>query len=233
MTFGEFNAAIRLAVWPDLEPENLVQNHRNYIIDALIDLQLKVPNLQTGHTDFIPSNESLFHCGASLVEAPRGFIESLSTMLVASDVCCDEVKYDRCSKEDMDCLLTGANECLPCCGVTQPYTYYQVLGYDGYYPYPELEYCTFYPTPDVDKPCRARSGNFTLYRDQLWVFPNLQANEVVKLTWSGIKRDFADSDVLDDEVYDREVSECVELYLRSRAASVDDCDYTRAILFFE
>jgi hypothetical protein len=231
MTYAQFNAAVRAAVSPDGEAENLVENHKSYVLDALIDLQIKVPRLQENHTDFIPSWDTLFHCGASLFSCPRGFIVGLSTMLTTETGCCDEIAYKECSKDEMDCLLKDVEVCNPCCGEVHPYNYYQFDDSGPYYPYPTLEYCTEYPQADIDKVCRARDGYFTLYRSQLWVTPHLQSNEVVKLSWDGVKRSFADADVLDPDIYDREVQECVELYLRGKQAGVDDCDYERGIYF--
>ncbi len=228
MTFSEFNDAVQQAVFPDGSAENLVANHKNYVLDALIDLQIKVPCLQASHTDYLCASAGFFHCGASVFESPRGFIRSLST-LVPGDTCCQEVRYSPISKAEMNCLLETQSQ-TPCCGTeTHPSHTYMVDG--EYIAYPELPlYCFEYPN-ESDKTFRASEGFFTIDRGQIWVSPSIQGNELIKLEWDGIKREFDDADVLDEEIFNREVQECVELYLRGKSAAIDDCDYTRAILF--
>ncbi len=230
MIYSDFNAAIRLAVWPDGEPENLVSSHKNYILDALIDLQIKVPRLQTNHVDFIQPEDTLFNCGASLFDAPRGFIASLSVLRGTPTRCCDEAPYLESSKSEFDCFL-GELEATPCSVETHPYQFYQ-FDVDGpYYAYPSLAYCLDYPTQSIDSVCAPSRGYYALFRRQIWMAPHIQSGYVAKLLWDGIKRTFADTDILDEDYFDREVLECVELYLRSRAAAIDDCDYTKAIYF--
>ena len=229
MTYAQFNAAVRAAVNPDGESENLVSRHKSFVLDALIDLQTKVPRLQQNHTDYISPAATFFHCGASVFDVPRGFIAALTT-IVPGVACCDEIAYMGCSKNEMDCLLDGS-VCTPCGTTVQPYGSYLVDG-SVYVPYPDLPLeCFAYPDTSIDSMCRGGEGYYTIYRGQLWMYPHLQSFELAKLEWDGVKRTFADTDILDEELFDREVQECVELYLTGRQASVDDCDYTRGILF--
>ena len=230
MTYAQFNAAVRAAVNADGESENLVTRHKSWILDALIDLQTKVPRLQRHHTDYIAPQSTFFHCSASVFDVPRGFISTLTTIVPGSS-CCKEITYMGCSKNEMDCMLSTGECCAPCGGELHPYPYYVTDG-TLYVPYPELPlYCFEYPDSNIDRLCRASEGYFTLYRGQLWMTPHLQSFEVAKLEWDGVKRTFDDADELDEELFDREVQECVELYLTGRQASIDDCDYTRGILF--
>lgn len=228
MTYAQFNAAVRASVWPDGEAENLVANHKDYVLDGLIDLQTKVSCLQQNHSDYLCASAGFFHCGASVFEAPRGFIRSLST-IVPGDTCCTEVPYIPISKAEMNCLLQ--NEQTTCCGTSETHPSHTYLVDGEYVPYPELPlYCFEYPN-ELDKTFRASEGFFTIDRGQIWVSPQIQGNELIKLEWDGVKRTFDDADVLDDEIFSREVEECVELYLRGRAAVIDDCDFERGAYF--
>lgn len=231
MTYADFNALIRSLVFRDGEAENLVVSHKNYVLDALIDLQIKVPRLQAGHTDFISPETTLFHCGASIFDCPRGFISGLSAVVLEIRRCCNEAPYKEASKDELDCLLQDNATCVPCCGEVHPYTYYQVNTDGHYIPYPTLEYCWDYPDRSIDSVCAPTSGYFCYWRGQLWMTPHLQSGHFAKLLWNGIKRSFSDTDILDDEVYDREVMLAVEHYLRGKSAASDDCDYTRAIYY--
>lgn len=233
MTYAEFNAAVRLAVWADGEPENLVNPHKNYVLDALIDLQTKVVCLQQSHEDYLCASASFYHCGASLFEAPRGFIQSLSTM-VPGDTCCREVRYTPVSMMDMECMIKN-QEAFSFCSSTELHPYTTYLQDGVYVPFPEtpLE-CVDYVAPgdtSLDKTNRAIEGFFSIDRGQIWVNPRIQSDELVKLKWDGVKRSFADTDIVDESIWTREVAECVELYVRGKAAGIDDCDVTRAIFY--
>jgi len=233
MTFGDFNTAVQFAVSPDGIAENLVSLQRSWTIDALIDLQTKVPCLQQLHTDYLCASSSFYSCGASIFEAPRGFIRSLSTM-VPGDRCCVEIPYTPVSKNDLDCMLEN-QKAFSFCSSTELHPYTAYLQDGVYVPFPETPlYCTDYVgagDTSLDKSSRAIEGFFTIDRGQIWVTPQIQSDELVKLDWDGRKVDWADTDIMDDEIFNREVQECVEMFVRSRVASVSDCDYTRAILF--
>ncbi len=233
MTFGEFNTAVQYSVSPDGIAENLVSLQRSYAIDALIDLQTKVPCLQQNHTDYLCASASFYSCGASLFEAPRGFIRSLSTM-VPGDTCCREVRYTPVSMVDMQCMLKN-QEAFSFCSATELHPYTTYLQDGVYVPFPDtpLE-CVDYVGPNdtsLDKSSRAIEGFFSIDRGQIWVTPQIQSNELVKLEWDGRKTIWSDTDTMDEEIFNREVQECVEMFVRSRMASTADCDYTRAIFF--
>jgi hypothetical protein len=223
MTYAEFNAAVRLSVWPDGEPENLVAPHKNYVLDALIDLQTKVRCLQQNHVDYLCASSSFYHCGASVFEAPRGFIQSLSTMVPGSR-CCVEIPYVPVSKNDMDCMLQN-QQAFSFCSTTElhPYPTYDTPLYC-------FDYVTYGDTT-LDKTSRASEGFFAIDRGQLWVNPQIQSDELMVLKWDGVKRSFADTDTVDEDIWTREVAECVELCVRGKAAGIDDCDVTRSIYY--
>lgn len=231
MTFSDFFDAVGRSVFPDGQSENLVANHKNYILDALIDLQIKVPRLQINHTDFIQPEETLYSCGASLFDAPRGFIVGLNVLRGTPTNCCDAAPYKESSKAEFDCFLRDLENCSPCTTEQHGYAFYQTETDGPYIPYPTLEYCLEYPVASLDSVCAPRAGYFTYFRSQLWLFPHLQSGHVAKLEWDGVKRTFADSDILDETFYDREVMDCVELYLRGKAAGVEDCDLQRSIYY--
>jgi hypothetical protein len=232
MTYAEFNAAVRAAANPDGEAENLVANHSNYVLDALIDLQTKVRCLRANHIDFICASGTFYNCGASIFEAPRGFISKLSTM-VPGDTCCREIAYTPVSVVDMDCIQAN-QQAFSFCSSDELHPYTTYLQDGVYVPFPETPiYCTDYVgagDTSLDKSSRAVEGFFSINKGQVWVSPQIQSDELIKLEWEGIKRSFAATDILDDEIFNREVLEAAELYLRGKQAAIDECDYTRSIL---
>lgn len=221
MTFAAFLSNVRRAAFPDGEAENLLANHRNFVVDALIDLQMKVKNLQVNHLDSMPASESHFHCGASLFTAPRGFIQRIWTE--TSDACCAKVYYDPVTKDEIDCQLQEIEQC----DIEHPTgTYFYG---DEYYAYSDLGYCDETPDATIDKTCRADSGSVTLHRQQFWVVPHLQSDESLFVEWDGIKREYSDTDIVTD---DRSVQQAVEYYLIGMAALREDCDKEKAEKFY-
>jgi len=233
VTYAEFSVAIRRAVWADGEPENLVNPHKNYVLDALIDLQTKCKCLRANHVDYICASATFFSCGASVLEAPRGFISKLSTM-VPGGHCCVEIPYTPVSMSDMRCML-DAQKAFSFCSSAElhPYTTYLQDGVYVAFPEPPI-YCMDYRAAEdtsLDKSFRATEGFFAIDRGQIWISPQIQSDELIKLEWEGVKKDFADTDTVDEDIWTREVSECVELYVRGKASGVDDCDLTRSIFY--
>lgn len=215
VAWSDFVDDIKEAVFPEGEAENLVANHDRYVLNGIIDLQLKVDCLQVEHEDRTIFNDTWYHCGASVFTAPRGYIQELSTVTTAD--CCDKVKYRPTTKGHIDCMIA---EVAACEDIDQPYGYYL---YDGLYlPYADTGlYCTVHSGPATDKDCRATDGWFTLYRGELWVYPHIDSNESIMLTWDGLKRAWAAGDLIDD---DPDVRQALELYLAYTVALREDCD---------
>lgn len=223
MHFFEFEKDVRNKVFPDGWAENLESNYRDIIIDALIQLQQKVECLQANHEDYFPACATFYTCGASVFEAPRGFIKAIHTVSAADD-CCDKIQYDPTSKAEIDCILKQM-DCAPVCGSGVLHSDGSYTYNGGEYSYPALPLpCFEFPTGTVDKPCRARRGYVALDRNRIWMAPHMQSDEQAVVIWDGIKRDWQPTDELDDAIWDRETHQAVELYLEAQAAKKFDCD---------
>ena len=219
MTYAEFSTAVRQAVFPDGEPENLIDRHKNYLLDAVIKIQQRVAYWQQRHTEIIPFEQTLWNCGATAFSAPRGFIKSCST--VNSSDYCGRIYLDPISHEEMKRIMRDQQDCG--CSIDEPYGYYEAAGV--YVPFGTLPLGFAYAEDDTDKSCRATSGQYTLKDCQIWVWPNIQSTESIILEWDGLKRSFSDSDTVD---FDREFTEAAELYVESQAAKHDDKDHETA-----
>lgn len=219
ITFAAFELAVRNAAFPEREAPNLQANHRKFVLDCLIDLQLKVPRLQRYHLDYIPQAATYFNCGASVFEPTRGMVRKLSTITCLDP--CDRVVYTPESKERIDCLIAEANACDY---IIHPYQTY----YDGVaeFDFPAIPILGFeYPGDNTDLACRASEGWYARHRDFIWVFPALRSDEIIELEWDGIKREWVDTDTIED---DAEVKQAAELYLIGMAALREDCDLVKA-----
>lgn len=224
ITFLAFQLAVRRSAFPEGEAPNVKANHKKFVLDALIDLQLKVPRLQRYHIDYIPQPATYFNCGASVFEPTRGMVRKLST--ITCDEPCSRVVYSSASKEQIDCMIADANACED---ITHPYQTF----YDGTtnFDFPTIPILGFeYPGDNTDLECRATEGWYARYRDFIWIFPALRSDEIVELEWDGIKREWADTDTLED---DAEVAQACELYLIGTAALREDCNMPRAEMYYK
>lgn len=77
MTFLDLLNAIQPILWPVGEATNLVGPHRQMVKEALIDLQIWVECLQVNNTQVVPQCNTLFKCGLTVTDCPRGRIKRL------------------------------------------------------------------------------------------------------------------------------------------------------------
>src|SRR5678816_3157617 len=108
-TFELFVSDISRTIFPEGEAENLVANHRKYIVDALIDLQQKVPCLRTQHRDRISMADTYTECEASVYSAPRGFISQIYA--VTQDNCCAKRYFQPVDWDEMQQILKDNQNC--------------------------------------------------------------------------------------------------------------------------
>lgn len=206
MNFSTLVSTVRQNVFPEGTPEELDDRHKNVIKDALIDLQKRVKCFQLNNRSVWDQDDTFFSCGATVVDAPRGHMKQLFT--AGSSDFCDKVIYQPVSKAYMDQLLIDHEVC----GKSySPYEYYD-----------DQAYYFEYANSTVDKSCRALEGFWSMFDNEIWVYPHIQSTEQLVLDWYGIKRDWADADVV--TFHDREVEQAVEYYLEMDAYRHDDCN---------
>lgn len=216
MTFDDYEVLVKERVWPEDEAENLACRHRNWIEDALLDIQTKVPRERENHVDPTGYGDQFFHCGATVIEAPRGKIRRVWTELDTDKS--DRVFYTPAAIGMIEQM--GARRFEGCCVDEDPYSY-------GDGPVRGSIYTGGYT--DANKPCRAGSGHVALHNGYLYLFPYLQSTEVVVVEWDGFKRSWEDEDEVTE---DRDVQSAVELYLTGMGALVDDSDQKRGEVFY-
>lgn len=224
MTYAEFKARVRRTLWPQGEAPNLVITHDKFLLDALIDLQKRVPCLQINHLEYVRQEATLFNCGATAFEAPpQGIITRLSVR--TDDDQCEVVFPQWVSRDDMECMMRERNFC-GLCALPAPYGYYY-LG-DAYYPYPELPLGMVYADTTTDKTARHLAKWASYYQGFIWIFPYLNSDEIAVLEWDGVKKSIADDYALpwldEDGNLDREVEEAAELYLKAKTTGWEASD---------
>lgn len=222
MIYSSWIAARRAVVFPEGEAENLVANHNRYIQDALIDVQAKVKHLQTFHRDNHIAESTFFDCGASVFDAPIGFIKSVHTILDTD--CCDRAFYSPITEAQMRCRLETQQSCGPRYRAYGFYEYSSGL----YAPYSYYYECAITPDAGLDKPCRSRSGSAAIINGQIYLHPHLDSNEIAVVEWDGIKKSWENADDVDFGAFERQVQNLVELHLERQSATKEDHDYDAA-----
>lgn len=218
-TFDLFVSSITQTVFPEGEAENLIRNHRQYIIDSLIDLQQKVPCLRVQHRDRRSMANTFLDCGASVTDAPRGFIGQVYA--VTQDNCCAKRYFQPIDHDEMLQLLADNRHC----GTTLEPTYYYYIEDYGYLDYPAYG-CLYYGDSSgaTDSSYRPTTSYVSIHNGLLYLFPWLQSNEVLVIEWDGIKRNWKDGD---EVTFDREVQDAVEHYLDYKSGYREDADAQR------
>jgi hypothetical protein len=201
--FSAFIAALRLEIWPAGEAKTLRPAHTGYIKAAMTDIQKWVPQLQVNNTSTYARCDRFWEDAKSVVEAPIGELRRVYTIVSGEDggeEWRDKVFYDSSNFEAVERwakrLITEA--------VTPPNT-----------GLPALSRGFRYEEASVDSAIgRARKGAWAIWRKNLYVVPWLQSNELLVLEWDGVKSVWADSDVVDDEIWTEDVREAVSFYVK-------------------
>lgn len=79
-TLGDLKAELQPILWPTGEAENLIGAHAAMFVEALIDLQQWVECQQINNTQIVPACNTLFKCGLTVTDAPRGRIRRVYTI---------------------------------------------------------------------------------------------------------------------------------------------------------
>lgn len=232
MTFLELYEAVAANVWPERPARNLVRTYKDWIRDALIQLQVRVAQgrhkfLQEKHVEEVLTADTFFSCGASVWRMPRGSIMEVRTELLENR--CDIVIARPVSERQMRCMLENNPVC-ECssvsCGTDRlPYGYDTVDGYE--YPYYfEGVWAPLGGTQSepqwTTEPKRPRERFYALIDSHIWLWPELHSSEVMVATWKGIKRNWPESATFGtpwlDEAggFDREVQEAIEEFCKAK-----------------
>ena len=212
LTYKAFTDEIRRGIFPfPGEAKSLVPAHSKFFVEAMIALQKWVPELQVNHTSVFPACSTYVQCALTVVEAPIGIIKRVYT--IANDEWCDKVFLSsRSHKEVLQwqrCLMTR---------FTQP----ENAGM------PALQQGFRFAEASTDSPAgRARMGIWSINRKRLHIAPWIQSNESLVVEWDGEKKEWLDTDLLDQNYWDAEVAAVVKLYVQMAHERDFGCDAQR------
>lgn len=234
-TFGQLKNEVRAITFPAGEPDNLVVAHDKLFVDAVVDLQTIVPCLQRDNTDLFPQCATLYNCGATVFDAPRGIIRSLSIIdkinadtgledAEADDDWCSEIEYTQIDPCHIRAYL-GLGAARGCC-YPSGYFFNLPICSKSYFPIPTdegvpdglplLPLGFHYPQTSTDRTWgRAAGGVWAIERGKISIVPWIQSTETVVIRWDGIKRTWTDADAIDQDPL---FLEAVEEYVRWKNA---------------
>lgn len=231
-TLGQLKTAIRQTIWPEGEADNLVAAHDKFFVDALLDIQTWVKCQQQDHTDIIPQCATLYNCGLTVFDAPRGAIFKLS-VIDGADYC-SEITYHQVDACYIRSYLTRSSR-RGCCLSIPLFFGFPASGHAAY-PVPTdaglpaglplLPLGYHYPQTSTDRPHgRSRHGVWAIERGKIYVAPWIQSAETILLKWDGIKRTWTDADPVDP---DPQLASAIEEYVRWQHAGKYDRDSDEA-----
>lgn len=215
MTFEELIDEIKETTFPDREAANLVTVHDKYIIDGLIEVQKRVPQLRDRNFNLYDFDETFFRCRATVFDKPDGPVVRLYTWTQPDH--CDAVHYQPTTREHIESLLRRSQAC----GYSaDPEDDSVMVGL------PPEDY--FNASPETDKGWRAATGHYGIIGDQVYVWPHIESYEHITVEWQGIKTQYDPDDLV---AFQRDVVAVIELWVKSQEALREDCDTKKYVAF--
>jgi hypothetical protein len=189
MTLLEFSDSARASAFPMREPKNLIANNKDYVIEALILMQKAIPELQTKNKSEFTKQETYSYCQTSVVAKPEGTIKRVYTTI--TDEICDRVFYNFVTHDRMEKWMKQARRRFPDSATKD------ILDLD--------ETTSYFDDQYDDSTLRSRFGRYSFHRGKIHVAPEIHSTETLNVEWDGVKRNWQEADVLDEDVYDFEV----------------------------
>lgn len=249
-TLGDLKAELQPMLWPAGEASNLITAHRAMYPECLIDLQQAVECLTINNVTTYPQCNTLFSCGITVLDAPQGRIRRLyvidrinqSTGKEDASVpldWCSKIDYRQVDYSDLDKYLNKdlaesngfwwwfnslfiAAPIFPwICG--QRKVVYPAPTDAGLANAPILPLGYHYGQPSTDsEQGRSFFGLWAIKGGQLFVGPWIQSTEMIVVEWDGLKRLWADTDMVPN---DPMVKEAVKYYIWWQNAARYERDY--------
>lgn len=235
-TFSAFHATLKTLVAPEGLAEELIPIFRSAVASALADLQTFLPWLRDYNVSFYTKGEVNEFCSASIFQGPVGKATQLFAYKPGKD--CERYHYQKVSTSEIDCWM-GRQRCI-CPPTTpasihiydSPYCNYVIAG--------EAACSVPYLTGEEDD-CRFKSLDdddriFAVGPDyKVYAAPRFPCQYLLCLQWQGIKRSWADSDLvpIDQQLQDAVVHFVEEKISRKErthdAADAAHVDYQGAL----
>lgn len=213
MTFLDlYNLVIR-SVYPEKVARSRSPIVKDWVRDALIDLQKKVPQLRAGNVEIINQAASYYTCGLSAVRAPRGWVKNVS-IRHSDSADCPSTPGVVVSKNEMLAMRDGC----PCSAYPKPLNQ-GVIG----------QYRLMVPDPSIDRINPLSYRYVSMFDGYIWWYPWFNSNEELMVEWEGEKKSWEDTDLIPESfldergTMDREVQMLIELYVTANKDVLASC----------
>jgi hypothetical protein len=195
-TLAQLRTSIVRQVFSDLQPENLVDSHKQIILEALSEIQKFVPCEKSRNANVIKFCNTWYKCGVTIVPRPKGVIRFLYT-IDAGDWCAPTF-YTQVGREEFECAARGL---LPTADSEDASVPVMPLGFKR-------------ADASTDAVCgRAMRGIWCIDGDNILISPWIQSTESVVIEWTGAKSasQWTDEDPVSDAI---DFRKAVKLYLQ-------------------
>jgi hypothetical protein len=230
------------AIFPSGAPENLASQHEKLVVDALIDIQQFVDCSQYNNTQVVHHCSTYFESGMSLFEAPVGRAKSLHVVdrVTAAGIedptspldFAGRVPYRNVPHAQLELAALGPNNRGCQSLATQFGVNCNALGNKHKFPNPtdagvaadqKLPLGNHWSQSSTDSTYgRAYTGIWSSHRGRIYIWPWIQSSETVIMEWDGIKREWADDDLLSS---DPNIESAVTSYVWAEHAKRYDRDF--------
>lgn len=217
-TFAEFKTRLRAEIWPGGEARSLRAAHDPFFNEAMMKLQRYVACLKQFNVSTWDFEDTHWHNGRTVVNAPHGKIKKVYTVAGGDDRWRDQVRYRSTNFQDIECWSNALRDAITPTDATLPALSFGFKRADS----------------SGDSPVgRARIGAWAVDRRRLYVAPYIQSTETLVVEWDGDKDKWQDSDGVDEEIWGIEEESAIKLFVLWKDASIFQRDRAAAKDFEE
>jgi len=221
MKFSDLVTELRADIWPEGVPESLTAPIGKNFEAAVTHLQRYIPCLRSRNINRYPQCSTYYHGGKTVIDAPKGRINKVYTILNEEGEDAYPALFRQVSKDELECnsfnLLSLvypprnlSSEALP-------------MGFK--YPEEDSDYKVNTKGEKLaSKHGRAVVGEWAIERDRIYVAPWINSNEIVVVEWDGIKTRYSGEDAVIEDV---DFKRAVKLFVQREFARDFDNDYER------
>jgi hypothetical protein len=213
VTYLDLVNTVKTAAFPARIPANKIPQFNIQLMAAVGDLQWEVPMLQVGQNITRDQGATFWKCGSTFIELPILQVVNRVSVVDEENECC-QFKVTGVTASQMACLSRSCAELTPPEGAPND---------DGYY--------VSDPTIDPEAGCLPSEYYVSLVDNRLQIYRPITSTRIVKVTYTGIKRSWANADVLPDSwvlsnIIDPEIVDYLRLSMQLKMGMCDATEIT-------
>ena len=221
MKFADLVTELRGDIWPEGVPESLSAPIDKTFEAAVTHLQRYIPCLQTRNINRYPQCSTYFQGSKTVIDAPKGRINRLYTILDESGEEVYPAVFKQVSKDELECnSIQLLSMVYPPKNTSQ-----DPLPMGFKYPEEDSDYKVNSKGEKLaTKHGRAVIGQWAIDRDRIYISPWINSNEIVVVEWDGVKTRYSPEDSVIEDI---DFKRAVKLFVQREYARDFDNDYER------